>query len=238
MDQQDQQADTQTQNPAAKPQEPAPTNPTKPPDKDDPDAVFADKVKKVLYECFPNLDAMHQQYQAGPGFPAANNTGVPAMPTNGTTNQSKPATAPAEKPDKPDDDKDRMQRAQSDIEKSRYQRENEQLQARLATLERESRVARYERDLGHLVSMGYQLDMSEELKDAENLDAAGFERHKERIKKRYQRAPVGGSFIDVTSTNGAPTADLTKEQYQRAVSLVSRKGITLEDAYKQVRESA
>lgn len=96
----------------------------------------------------------------------------------------------------------RMQTVQTDIRMAQYQRENEEMRARLerlekdnATAQRESRLAKYERDLTGLLGQGFHFELVEEMKDVADLTPEQFSRHCERIKKNYQKGPVGGTML-------------------------------------------
>lgn len=206
-------------------------------------------VWKFAHQCYQEK----QKYDAGsggPGFASASNTYVPGMGMPGRIGMSKdqpvqqhaketPVTAPvaALPVPVPDPEQERVRQAQHDIELARYQREaegfkaaNEALQARLGALEKDARVARYERDLGHLISQGYQMDLAEELAEIGDYTADQFAKHVDRVKKRYQRKPIGREFLPVAGKANeggiAPDSeeDVTPEQAHKAVSLTTRQG--------------
>jgi len=178
------------------------------------------------------------KYNATAGYPAGGNTFMPGMGklmmSKETETKDQPKPDVSKEPAVPPEQK-RAEQAQHDIELARYQREAEAFrqvaeaqQKRIEALERESRVARYERDLGHLISQGYQMELAEEIKEVESYTAEQFERHIERIKKRYQRAPVGKDLLTLAGKGGEggkpEDKELTQEQARQAVSMATREG--------------
>jgi hypothetical protein len=179
--------------------------------------------------------SVHHNMADGPGVGAGQSTFIPgkdmaghAPPTHHMYQKEAAAPANAET--------ERLQQTQRDIEVSKYQRETEQLrqtntelQKRLEALERQSRVAVYERDLGHLLSQGYQLDLAAEMAEVGDYTPEQFKKHAERIKRCYQRAPVGQTFLQLQPAANEGGRDpakeqLSREQMQKAVSLSTREG--------------
>lgn len=188
--------------PAAAPAVPAVAQPELDPEHQE----MAEKFWAHLSQKVPVLKYMCDQYAAQAAAPA-----VPAVPA------AVPAVAGATNSLPSDPEKERMQKSQSDIEISRYQRENDDLKARMAALEKanlareqEAKVARYERDLTGLIGQGYSFDLAEEVGDSKDMSPEQFAKHVERIKKRYSKRPVG-DFIhtadeapDETTNGGMP----------------------------------
>lgn len=83
-----------------------------------------------------------------------------------------------------------------------------------AEAEQRARVARYSRELSDLERIGYQFDPNEELKDCEHLDEVAFEKHKERIVRRYARVPVG-DFVPVAETT--PRHKTDEERFEKTL---------------------
>lgn len=99
-----------------------------------------------------------------------------------------------------------MQTVQTDIRISQYERqlaatteENRKMAERLAALERTNRLAIYERDLTGLLGQGYQFVLADEMKDCGDMTADQFAKHCERIKRNYQRGPVGSRMLQAYS---------------------------------------
>lgn len=101
-------------------------------------------------------------------------------------------------------------------------------EARIGSLEKAERVARYAKVISDLKTDGYPIDEGTELADCQDLDQAGFDKHVARIK-RYsagQRAPIGGGPIRLDGTPSNVHADepLTKDQSDWAVKYQAEKG--------------
>ena len=174
----------------------------------------------------PAIDEQPQepvQYAAGPGVGSATDAFTPELVGK---------------------EKERMQKAQADIQKSRYQRELDEMKQQLATernarlaMEKRERIARYERDLSQLLAEGYSFDLAEEVAEVSDFDQAKFDKHKSRIKTRYQKAPVampGVPGLDSAPTNGRQP---TQQQMKDAVRLATRKNVDFDDALKEIMGS-
>ncbi len=117
-------------------------------------------------------------------------------------------------PDVVEEDKDKQQFSKS-AEAERYQKENAALKNRLERLEHDGKMARYKAELEHLRDAeGIDLDLTDELSECQSLDANGFAKHKDRISKHYQRAPIGGQRIPLDSTRDSRKGGVRK--YSRA----------------------
>jgi hypothetical protein len=81
----------------------------------------------------------------------------------------------------------------SRIDFSRVMRENEEMKQTLSGLVAKYRKAEREKALIQLESEGYMFDKGEELTLCEPLDDAQFKAHVQRVRARYQKAPVGSA---------------------------------------------
>lgn len=70
----------------------------------------------------------------------------------------------------------------------------ERLTADVESLKYDKRRADRKSALLDLTNAGYQLDLEEELGDCDGMDDKGFEKHLERIRTKYARAPIGRSL--------------------------------------------
>lgn len=119
--------------------------------------------------------------------------------------------------DKDDDgamEKNRMKRDSDNIALSRYEKrlnalekQLEKTQAENATLQRNARKDRRERDLIQLEAEGYVLDRAEELEDGLDKDDSGWGKQIGRIKARYSRNPIDADEIRVTDKRPGLTGD-------------------------------
>lgn len=192
-------------------------DPAGPPDAAAPAPGMIDQLIEALMTRFPGLAQLAAAPAPGPA-PAA----APAGPAG---------------PPMPDADADRMSRAQRGIEAARYERENAELRSQVAALVREGRVTRYERDLTTLAAQGYVFDLAEEVASVADLDQAGFDKHKERIVKRYARAPVGDLPYEVQRDPAGPE-QFGKEDLDRANAYMrEHPGCKWEDAKKYAVEN-
>lgn len=82
-----------------------------------------------------------------------------------------------------------------------------------------------------LKNEGVQLDVDAELADAAGLDDAAFSKQIEKVKKCYQRSPVGGGFIQTVS---APNdkADYNRDEVR---SYATKHSCSIPDAIKAVK---
>lgn len=206
--------DQPTQPPAHQMVTPNPEGGQAGPDADDlspEEAQLADKFFRHYSMTNPVMKYMCAKYEAeaaapdpaAAAAPAAGNTFVPGQ-------EPAPAPAPVEQ------DARRMSANTNDL--TRYQKENEALKQRVVALEKAERIARYNAELTVLREQGYVFEVSEELADSQNLDRNAFDKHKEKIKKNYHRAPVGGDFIRTPSVE--PKKNYSKDQVARAVRMV------------------
>ena len=81
----------------------------------------------------------------------------------------------------------------SRIDFSRVVRENEEMRHTLSGLVARYRKSEREKDLIQLESEGYMFDKGEELTLCEPLDDRQFKAHLQRVRARYQKAPIGNA---------------------------------------------
>lgn len=115
-----------------------------------------------------------------------------------------PDAAPAAPPGPPDEkkDKERMSKESDAIRYSRMQAEIDALKTREADANLRYQRAECERVVTQLESEGYELDRAEEVKELLGLAPDKREAYVARVKKRYQRAPVGGTFVRTEEPEG------------------------------------
>ena len=75
--------------------------------------------------------------------------------------------------------KDRYERLEADVESLKFAKTQAERQAALIDL----------------ANSGYAIDVSEELADCQEMDAKAFDKHLERVRTKYSRAPVGRSLF-------------------------------------------
>lgn len=144
-----------------------------------------------------------------------------------------------------DKDKVRMSKTQPDLAPSRYQREVADLRKEISVLRSENaeikkngRLDRFSKRLTELAVVdGYDFSPEEELKDCEEMTDAAFDKHCERIVKRYAKAPVGGDLIRFSREREFPAGGngVTPELANKAKSLAARKGIGFDEALAELR---
>ena len=139
----------------------------------------------------------------------------------------------------PSGDKDqvRLQRDQARIRLSRVEMENERLKKEVDKLRLKFRRSEREKTLIQLDAEGVQFDLAEELEDSMNLTDESFDKRVDRIRKRYQRAPVGESDALRHSRihNPAPAGQkMTKGRMEEIVRYARKKGIDFEDALAEL----
>lgn len=111
-------------------------------------------------------------------------------------------------PETMDDEKMQRNRRQKDsdnITLARYGREItelkgevEKLRGENATLQRNARQERRERELVQLQAEGFEIDRNEELSDGERLDDAAWAKHIGKIRARYSRKPIDADEVPVS----------------------------------------
>jgi hypothetical protein len=142
--------------------------------------------------------------------------------------------------------KDQVARMQRDQKASQQARHD----ARIAALEKELKVMRYERDRAdcermvmQLESENVELDRAEEVEELLKRKPEDREKYLDRCRKRYQRAPIGGNRIPVTRGPGVVgkpdvdphTGELSRECQARILLYQKEHGwCEWEDAKKAV----
>jgi hypothetical protein len=101
------------------------------------------------------------------------------------------------------------------IKFARQEKVNQSLISEVNTLQVKLARAEREKDLIQLEAEGFEFDRDEELKDVETMSEDRYKVHLSRIRKRYQRAPIGGP------TRDGPIPTMGATGYDRA-SLVQR----------------
>lgn len=107
--------------------------------------------------------------------------------------------------------------------------ENEKLRLQFQRSERE-------RDLMELAAEGCEFNPEEELEYVSNLPDDHYQYHLERIKKRYQRSPIGPARFDLSMSRLPKPAPQgrTKEQMREIAALATKKGISYEQAVAEM----
>lgn len=111
-------------------------------------------------------------------------------------------------------EKNRMKRDSDAIALGRYERRITTLETKLktveaenATLQRNARKDRRERDLIQLEAEGYVLDRAEELEDGLDKDDVAWGKHVTKIKARYSRNPIDAEEVRVAEKRPGLTGD-------------------------------
>lgn len=111
-------------------------------------------------------------------------------------------------------EKNRMKRDSDAIAMGRYERRITALESKLktvetenATLQRNARKDRRERDLIQLEAEGYVLDRAEELEDGLDKDDATWAKHVTKIKARYSRNPIDAEEVRVADKRPGISGD-------------------------------
>lgn len=136
----------------------------------------------------------------------------------------------------------RIRQRDQAVRRSREDDEKKQLYARVQKLERDKRDAEREAVLTGLQAQGFDLDVAEEIGDCGEMTNDAFNRHVERIKKRYSRAPINGTPFRVAEDGpvGVRNGQMSREdavQFAREVGAyrAAHPGTTLEAAKEAVR---
>ena len=122
-----------------------------------------------------------------------------------------------------EEDKKQPMSMQRSREALNYERRIQDLEVKYAKEQREKRLLLYRSDLERLQQEGYELDLAAEMEDVKDLTPEQFTRHKNRIARNYQRAPVaygreplaiGSSGVEGLTSRDKP---LTKAERDAAV---------------------
>lgn len=132
------------------------------------------------------------------------------------------------------------QRDQARLRSHTLEDEKVRLARRVQELEKRVRYSARERDLIQLEAEGVMFDRAEELETAVSMNDAAWGKQMDRIRKRYQRAPLedAGELIRFSRTDVASRKGTTREQMQEAVNLATRKGLDYEDARNSLNSEA
>lgn len=130
----------------------------------------------------------------------------------------------------------KMSRQRGDDRMIRFQRALQSQARENAALRLKFQRAERERDLMQLAAEGYEFDPIEELDYAAQLPDDHYQYHLSRIKKRYQRAPIGEARFDLgMSRNPTPGGSArTAEQAAQVRDYAIKKGISYEAAMTEL----
>jgi hypothetical protein len=206
---------------------------------------FKSMFMRCFAECYPALAKEHHA-ESALAAPSATNTAEHKpehKPEHTHMQRTTPETAPVVTPapapvvpavvPAPADEDTRLRLNRMETLLSQYQRENESLKATVTQLHGNVQVsqdatlmAQYERDLNHLLSLGIQVNVPEELADCKDesgrpITQAAFKKLYHRIETKYPKGPVnaalgsvGGARIIPNQALGiAPDTEMV-EQYQ------------------------
>jgi hypothetical protein len=149
----------------------------------------------------------------------------PAVNNNNVQKKGKGSYGPTSGPQKMQRTKGSGQLMRFQKQVGRLAKENEDLRIKFQRSERE-------RDLMELAAEGFDFDPVEELDYVSQLPDDHYSYHLNRIKKRYQRAPVGDARFNLEMSR-APQAGgggRTAEQARQIAAYATKKGISYEDA--------
>jgi hypothetical protein len=137
-----------------------------------------------------------------------------------------------------DKDKEKMKN-ERDAERRKYARldkEFKTLNSRLADLERRERVAVRKAELLGIEGEGVLFDMNEELETVSDMDSKSYGRHIEKMRKRYQKSPIGVRVptLDIPAHGRVASGEITQDQ-GRAIAELIGKGKSKEEAMNIVR---
>lgn len=109
-------------------------------------------------------------------------------------------------------------------EQSQYGRKVYELEQQVAALQerdkRRGEMIQYERELVRLQTQeGVELDLEQELADAEEMTPKGRQRHLERIQKQYARSITGGSFLPTSGPSETQGVKKGMTARQRAAAI-------------------
>lgn len=192
----------------------------------EPDAMqqFMKAIQDGFAQLGQKLDAcMPQQNSA---MASGTNTALPEGGQAPQTYVKSPEAPPA------DPEKARMVKESESILVAQYQKRAEEQDARIKALEAKETeaVKRYqksqrERDLIQLEAEGFKLDRANELEDFADRDDSAWQKHRERIKQRYQRVPIGDgipiSRDAVEGTDGKAT--FSREQAEAVTNYMMQR---------------
>lgn len=147
----------------------------------------------------------------------------------------KPVAADAKPEDKDTNDKDRLQKDVLVGEVEKFKHENTALRAEFEVLQRKFRRAERERDLVRMETVeGISFDMGEELDLVQDMTDDTYTKHKERMRKRYQRAPVGVNLNIAQPADHGGERQFSDAEMWKAIEL-SQGGMSYEEAVKTIK---
>lgn len=117
------------------------------------------------------------------------------------------------------------------IRLSRIEQENQVLQKELHGFKVKFQRAEREKDLIELEAEGYLLDRGEELGIVQGMPEKTYKSHLQIIRKRYQKAPIGGLRTALLSESRAGVLrNRTKDEVNAAIDYATSHGISYSDA--------
>jgi len=132
-----------------------------------------------------------------------------------------------------DVDRVRLQRDQARLRANHAEQKAAKLETAVRDLQRKFRRADREKDLVQLEAEGYLFDRDEELQTVTDLNADQYSRYLDRIRVRYQRAPLGGlSGEPLRHARGGDRKERSRAEVDRAIDYASSHGVSYEDAIK------
>jgi hypothetical protein len=116
------------------------------------------------------------------------------------------------------------------IKLSRVEQENQVLQRELQGLKLKFQRAEREKDLIELEAEGFMLDRGEELELVSGMPDNKYKAHLQIIRKRYQKAPLGGRANYYTESRSGVQRGRTKDEVNAAIDYATSHGITYAEA--------
>lgn len=207
------------------------------------EARTAERFMKHYQNKHPMLQYMCK-YGADGGMqmPSPTNMAPPApmTPLPDAAAGAPPIGAPPGGPSDEKKDKERMSKESDAIRYSRLEAEVKQLRAERDTETQRYQRAQCERDVIQLEGEGYELDRADEVAELLSRTPEQRKTYIARLKKRYQRAPVGGDFIRVDEPEGPDErygAAGGLEKHKKALQYMKDKGLAGDDAYHRALEA-
>lgn len=132
----------------------------------------------------------------------------------------------------------RIRRDQERVRYARQERAIEGLRQENQKLKLKFQRADREKDLVQLEAEGLLFDRAEELDSVTGMTEENYRRHLAKMRKRYQRAPVGGhNFAGGPGPEGGPTKTLSREQMKRILDYAQKNDLSFDQARSQIAES-
>ena len=139
--------------------------------------------------------------------------------------------------EEPKEEKIKMERDQARREKAKYEKAYHEMESRLQQLEKRNRSSERKADLLGLEGEGISFDMAEELELVSDMEVAQYEKHKEHMRKRYARAPIGVTPVTTyAKQNDGTVADkgMTKDAATKIIDYAYAKNVSFEQAVKEL----